>query len=73
MKLKILEFKTVFISSAKKFKEILFDYDLRYKIGLRNDNENTTLTWPSNHVTNQTPILINFGGQLCSIIDKYHT
>ena len=31
---KILEFKTV-----------LFDRDLRYKIGLRNDNENTTLTW----------------------------
>ena len=29
------------------------DCDLRYKIGLRNDNKNTTLTLRSNHVTNQ--------------------
>ena len=53
----------MFISSVK-FKETRFDCDLRYKIGLRNDNENTASTWPY-------PNLNNFGGQLCSIIDKY--
>ena len=31
-------------------------YDLCYKIGLKNDKENTTLTWLSNPVMNQTPI-----------------
>ena len=44
-----------------KFKETRFDCDLRYKIGLRNDNENTASTWPNANLN-------NFGGQLCSII-----
>ena len=47
----------MFISSVK-FKETRFDCDLRYKIGLRNDNEST---WPNANLN-------NFGGQLCSII-----